>query len=420
MPLKITHVSTYAFAGGAARAAHRLHTGLRLLGHDSRLLTLCDRDPMGAVSAFTPPLDPITRIKRRWHRHRMGREEAEIATRKGISGLFSTDRSARGLGLAARLPGSQITNLHWVCDLVDYEDFLCRAAQETPLVWTLHDMNPFTGGCHYAGDCDRFCRRCGQCPALGSTGMHDVSRSVWCRKKTVFGALPADRIVFVSPSRWLAQCARASSLVGRFTCRVIPYGVNIEDFAPRDQNAARERLGVDPSARIVLFAAASLADERKGFSLLVEALSGLNVPNLLLVSLGGGTKPEINDVPHVHLGYIEDVIRLSDVYSAADVFAIPARHDNFPNTMLESMACGTPVIAFDSGGIGEAVRDGVTGRLVASRAVPALRECIVRTLSDRRLLLDMAKRCRQIAVAEYSLEVQARRYVDLYQELVGR
>jgi glycosyltransferase involved in cell wall biosynthesis len=419
--LKVLHLSTSDSGGGAARAAFRLHTGLRRLGVESSMLVeerKCD-DPH--VKRFRPPDDFISRLRRRARRSSISGDSARYPNRPASLDWFSDDRTPYGAQLAAALPHSDVINLHWVAGLVDYEGFFPVARRlRVPLVWRLADMNAFTGGCHYDDHSGKFTQQCGACHQLGSTDPDDLSHQIWLRKRGALSHLPDDGLQLVGTSRWIAGEARRSSLMGRFPVTVIPNGLDTRDFAPRDKKFSRDFFDLPPDARIVLFAADSAATVRKGFAYLAEALEGMvDVPSLLLVSVGGGD-PKIAGVPHRHLGRIKDDRVLSLAYSAADVYVIASLQESFGQTVTESMACGTPVVGFASGGIVDMVRPGVTGELAPTKDVPALREAVKNLLSAPPRRAMMAENCRRIVLAEYSLEVQSRAYLALYESLVER
>jgi glycosyltransferase involved in cell wall biosynthesis len=220
----------------------------------------------------------------------------------------------------------------------------------------------------------------------------------------------------VAPSRWLANEAKRSSLLQKFPITVIPFGLDTEDFSPRDQVLARGMLGIPQDARVVLFVAEPISRRIKGFSLLAQALNGLgDLTDLLLISVGSGRPPVKVQVPHLHLGHIRNDRLRSLVYSAADVFVIPSLQENFPLTALEALACGTPVVGFAVGGIPEIVRPDSTGLLVPAWDVAALRVTIRHLLQDPARRAQMAADCRRIAVKEYALEGQVHRYLEVYQ-----
>jgi glycosyltransferase involved in cell wall biosynthesis len=417
---RVFHLSTDDITGGAARCAYRLHAGLIRLGHDSRMLVGRRRSADPAVQLAGSKGGLSSALRRRVHRWRHGRTEARYArTWPERPEAFSDGRSPHRIDWPTALSGCDVVNLHRVEDFLDYESFFRSAPSRVPLVWTFHDMHALTGGCAYAAGCDRFEARCGACPQLGSRDERDASRRTWERKHALFDSVPPDRLRVVTPSRWMAREVRRSSLMGgRFQVTVIPYGLDTDDFAPRDRSAARDVLGIPRDARVVLFVAQVLNNRRKGFAALAEAVESIrDLPRLFLLSLGSGAPTLDLPVPHVHLTNVGNDRLLSVIYSAADAFVLPSLQDNLPATALEALACGTPVIGFDAGGVPEIVRDGVTGRLAPAGDVAALAGAIRELLSDPVERERLADQCRRTAVQEYALEVQARRYVELYREV---
>jgi glycosyltransferase involved in cell wall biosynthesis len=237
----------------------------------------------------------------------------------------------------------------------------------------------------------------------------------------MFDALPAGRLHIVALCEWMAREVRRSPLLGRFPVSVIPNGLDTEVFAPRDRRAAREQLGLPVDGRLALFVAESVKNRRKGFQLLLDALRGLNLEDGITLLSIGRSPPELSlGCGHKHLGEIHDDATLAAAYSAADVFVLPSLQDNLPNTALESLACGTPVVAFDTGGIPDIVRPGLTGALAPVGDPAALRKAITSLLGDSDALARMWAHCREVAVKEYALEVQTKRYAALYEKLLGQ
>jgi glycosyltransferase involved in cell wall biosynthesis len=333
--------------------------------------------------------------------------------------LFDDDRAALGKEVVEQLPQCDVVNLHWVTGFVDYESFFMHVPGHVPVVWTMHDMNVFTGGCHYDRGCGKYTAACGACPVIGSNRERDVSRRVWKRKQRILRTIPEGRLHLVSPSRWLADASGESSLLADRPIAVIPNGMDTDVFAPRDRSFARDVLGIPEKAGVILFVAETMDDPRKGFGLLVEALGHLaGTASLVAISVGRSPPGIELPVPHLHLGSVESERLLSQVYSAADVFAIPSLQDNLPNTVLESLACGTPVVGFAVGGIPDMVRPGITGLLAEPGDVAGLGSSLGEVLENRALREKMSVNCRRIAREEYTLEVQARRYQELYAGLV--
>ena len=419
-PLRVTQVSTSDEIGGAARATHRLHRALRVAGVESRMLVAHRRqrdaraDVVELNAAAPAPAflgQALFRLGRRWHRPPVRRAGA----------FFTFDWSCTGWRLPSQLPETDVLNLHWVADLLDYRT-LPRLAGHAPVVWTFHDMNAFTGGCHYSGGCERFRGMCGACPQLAtSDGEWDLTRRVLLRKQAAFARLPRDRFVVVCPSAWLAAQAGHSVLLQGCDIRVIPNGIDTREFSPVEKGEARRRLRLPANAKIVLFVADSVTDQRKGLPLLRDAVAALRtVPGILVVTLGRNPGGLEFDVPCRHLGELSDAARLRDAYGAADVFAIPTREDNLPNTILEAMACGTPVVGFRVGGVGEAIVDRCTGLLAEPENANDLAVALRRMLTDGELRRTCADNGRRRAEVEYGVELQAQRYLVLYEELRER
>jgi glycosyltransferase involved in cell wall biosynthesis len=417
--VRIVHVNAQ-LDGGAGRAARRLHDGLRQIGHDSIFFVKDLSERAEGVVAFDSRANVLARGMRSVRRRRI-EADFEVYRKNRTEGqeVFSDDRGELGADVRLQLPPCDVVNLHWVAGFIDYSDFMLQVPKETPVVWTLHDMNPFTGGCHYDGKCGKFASACGACPELGSGDEADLSRRIWQRKSRVLRKIGAGRLQIVADSDWLASQAKESSLFRQFPVRTIHYSLDVGTFAPRDRAAARSVLGLPPNAKIILFVADHPNIRRKGFATLAEALTGLSSEQELLLMSMGRDKPEVSKrFSHLHLGYITEERFQSIIYSAADIFVIPSLQEAFGQTALESIACGTPVVGSDAGGIPEIVRDGATGLVFPAGDARSLVAAVKNLLGDDKRRAVMGTECRRVAVEEYSLEIQAQWYASLYGKLV--
>ncbi|HEV2292220.1 MAG TPA: glycosyltransferase family 4 protein [Tepidisphaeraceae bacterium] len=419
--MRILHLSTSDSNGGAARAAFRLHTGLKRLGHDSSMLVLRAGSKDPAVARFEPAPGVVSRLGRSIRARRINRDHRQYQPKRppGLE-LFNDDRSPIAGELADQLPACDLINLHWVAEYVDHEHFFPRLPKDVPVVWRLADMAPLTGGCHYTHGCDKFTARCGACPQLGSNDDNDLSRQIWRRKSRSLASLAPAQLHLVGTSKWIAAESRRSSLLEQFPVSVIPNGLDTADFAPRDRGFSRDLWNIARDAKVILFIADSLENQRKGFGYLVKALAALEAVNKpFLVSLGNLKSRLELPVPHLNLGRINNDRLLSMVYSLADVFVMPSLQESFGQTVTESLACGTPVVAFDGSGPTDMVRPGVTGWLATCGDEHALRRSIIEALSNDAMRAKMSENCRRIAVEEYSLETQAAAYARLYERLIA-
>lgn len=205
-----------------------------------------------------------------------------------------------------------------------------------------------------------------------------------------------------------------------FAIQVVPYGLDTDCFRPQGHEMARESLGVPPNAKVLLFVSHLLSNKYKGAALLVEMVERLRtIPDLFVLSIGLGTLPQELSVPGLSVSTLQTEGQVALAYNAADLFVLPTLQDNFPNTALEALACGLPVVAFEVGGVPEIVRDGRTGLLAKKGNVDGLAKAVESLLNDSERRRTMAANCRQIAVTEYALEVQVRRYVEVYASLIG-
>ncbi|PNQ95181.1 glycosyl transferase family 1 (plasmid) [Azospirillum argentinense] len=422
--MNIVLVSTYEANGGAARAANRLFQGLRGLGADGHpldcrlLVTRKETDDPG-VEVLGPP-SPGEQERGQALSAELLDATAPYPVLRMNHGFapFHSDRSTAGEVLLRRLVGADVVNLHWVRGQIDYPAFFRDRPLGIPVVWTLHDMHPFTGGCHYAGSCTGFERACGACPVLGSENEEDLSRTVLTRKAACVARYPGP-IHIVAPSRWLAEAARRSLVFAGLPVSIIPYGLDTSRFRPWERSAARQALGVPEGKPTVLFTAHGLNDPRKGLSLLDDALVRIGPHREVCLLLAGEGKVHLRSgVECIRLG-VQDDAGMVRAYSAADAVAVTSTEDNLPNAVLEGMACGTAVIGTAVGGIPDVVRHGINGFLVASGDVASLAHVLDDALRDLPGLHAMGGEARRIVEREYSLEVQARRYLELYRSLVG-
>jgi glycosyltransferase involved in cell wall biosynthesis len=417
--VKILHVSTGDSSGGAARAAARLHAGLLRLRHDSKMLVAQSTSDDPTVFTIARAATPDKSFQRAVSRYRINRDFVPYQKiRPAGLDRFSDDRSEYAADWASGVPHADVLNLHWVAGFVDYAKVFSSFGKRIPIVWTLHDMNVFTGGCHYDEGCGKFVESCGACPQLGSHDEHDLSREVWRRKKKVFERLEKNDLHVVADSRWLAGEAFRSSLLRKFPIQTIHYGLDTTVFIPRDKCHVRGALGIPVDARVVMFGAELLSIRRKGLGTLVEALKSAAADEKLLLLSVGRRMPELGGtIPQMHFGHVNSDFFLSLLYSAADVFVIPSLQEAFGQTALEAMACGTPVVGSSVGGIPEIVQDNVTGYLVPPSSPVKLRETVLKLLHDPNKRAEMSANCRRFVLEGFTLEAQARRYESLYHDI---
>ena len=412
-PLRVTQLSTTDLVGGAGLAATRLHAALLNRGVASRMLVVIRRSKDETVSI----LRPFAFLPGFAGRILFGvSRKIQHRKRSAHGGLFSLDRVYYGRDLLRQLPTSCLIHLHWIADMIDYTTALPELARRAPLIWTFHDMNCFTGGCHYDGHCGRFAAACGFCPQLGSTIEDDLSHRVFVRKQKAVAKIPSERLMILCPSEWMAKEVSRSCLFKRFRRVTIPNGIDADVFKPAAREEARAELGLPANAKILLFVSDIISNRRKGFGLLLQALEGLReVRNLLVITLGSKCETQIATIPHRHLDRIHDPSRLALAYSAADVFIVPSLQDNLPNTVLEAMSCSLPVIGFRVGGIPEMVRHTETGLLADVGNATDLAQKILWMLEHSGEREMMSRAARAYILRSFTTQRQAAACELLYQ-----
>ena len=314
--------------------------------------------------------------------------------------------TAPRLNLVEQCQSFDIVNLHWAVSFVDLPSFLLTLPVKIPVVVTLHDMNYFTGGCHHAASCKKYRTICEACPALSSDRSSDLANKNFVTKKKVFESICPGRVRIVAPSRWLTQCAESSHLLSRFRVSTVPNGVDTNQFAPKEIDRFKTTHGIKNDEIVLLFVANRVNDKWKGIDLLLYALSNLNENNNVTLLVLGKASADQLDSGRINirsLGYVKDAGNLATIYSAADLFVIPSRQDNLPNTVLESMACGTPAVGFAVGGIPDMIRDGKTGFLASPEDPNDLARAINRFIdlpkTDKYV---MGKACRELVVSSFN------------------
>jgi glycosyltransferase involved in cell wall biosynthesis len=294
---------------------------------------------------------------------------------------------------------------------------LPRLSEHKPVVLTLHDMWPLTGHCHNSLDCERWRTGCGKCPYLDIAPpvRRDATHWEWALKAWIYGH---SRLTIVSPSTWLTSLAR-ESILGRFPIHHVPHGIDTNVFRPLDPQECRSVLGVPPGRKVLLFVVDNLDRHLKGGDLLVRALNQLPASLkresvLLLLGSGGEAIARGVEIPVLRLGFVTGERFRVISYSAADLLIYPTRADNFPLIVLESLACGTPVVSFRLGGVPDLVRPGITGYLGKPGDADDLSKGIIELLENDTLRGFMREQCRKTVVDEYSLELYVERYLDVY------
>ena len=429
---KVLQLNYTVSNGGAARAAFRIHQSLLEYGLDlgwNSYFQATSGQVIGPNISVTTPL-ARSAIWRRLHpRLTKWRKRHWQTSNPALHSLAWPDTGLGAQLIEAHSRGDfQLLNLHWLGDSTLSIEEIGRLP--FPVLWTLHDQWPFSGAEHYSplptsgedlAELERFTSAYGSLTTPDLERACDLNRWTWQRKQRSWRA----PMSLICPSQWMADCVQRSALMRGWPCHVIPNPLNLEQWSPVEPGLARRLLDLPPDAPLVLFGAmGGTADPRKGSDLLGQALVSLakrseghsRQPQLVIF---GQEQPALQNsfgLPVHCLGHLYDSVSLRLAYSAADVMVVPSRLDNLPNTATEAMACGTPVVAFRTGGLPEIVNDGVNGWLADAFEPEHLAECIAAVVFHPENQRAMAQQARQQAEDRWHPKRIAALYASAYDE----
>ena len=418
--MKIVHIGESDRGGGAAHAMSRLHQALRGLGADSNVLVRASAERGNAAATMPTRGDADDLLSA--VRDAVVRRYVELNRTAITNTHFSLHIDGAGLSRVPLVASAQIVHLHWTGSFQAPSDV--RALLDAkPVVWTLHDLEPLTGGCHFPVDCERYAGDCAGCPQLAHDPFHITAATLHDKKTLWAGGQPT----FVAPSRYIADCARRSAVARRAEATIvtIPHGIDLETFRPRSKAGARRALGLPVDGLYVLCGSNYNAEMRKGLRFVDRILAAARArlqlePSQLRLLTVGEPKLDLHDQRGViQLGRVA-VDLMPWVYAAADIVLHPSLEDNFPCMLLESLSCGTPAVAFDIGGVADIVEDQRCGLLTASGDESAMTAALSSLAGDPERLLRMSEHARARVVAHFGAASIASKHVDLYEELASR
>ncbi len=415
--IKVLLVNTYDINGGAARSTFRLHKGLQKIGIDSKILVqVKSGDDFSVISPESRYLKLFGRLRPaidslplKMYRNR---EEAPW----GISWLPND--------IIRRIDevNPDIVHLNWISG--GFVPVSAIPKINYPIVWTLHDSWAFTGGCHLPYDCTNYMHNCGYCPLLGSKKPHDLSRCTWNRKYRYWKDLD---LTIITPGRWLYDRSKKSSLLKNKKIKIIPSGIVDTDlFKPIDKKMARKILNISEGKKYILYGAVNfIRDKNKGFKYLNSAVKRLASQGLakdVELLIFGSSEPLKNSsfgIKTRYLGILYDDFTLALLYSAADITCIPSIQETFPMTAVESLSCGTPVIAFNSTGITDIIDHKKNGYLAEPFKTKDFADGINWVLESKSRYNKLSKNTRKKVIEKYRIDVVARKLKDLYESLIN-
>ncbi len=411
--MKILHINTNDLDGGAARAAYRIHQGLVDLGQQSRLFVARKHTDDKHVFSYSSRFEKLEGQMNQW---------GELGL-KAILKVNSKAHWSAGMNFFSPmnkyLKGNMdIVHLHWING--GFISLRQITKIKVPIVWTLHDSWPFTGGCHIPYACREYEKGCEDCLYFRKS-FFKFNRYLFYQKKKVYRK---GNMMIVCPSKWLAECASRSALFGDKEICVIPNGLDVlHTYRPIEKTIARKLSDIGREKKVILFCAmGATSDENKGFSFLYQALKSLKETKeeIEIIVLGGREpkNPPNFGFPTHYMGRIHDDMSLRILYVAADVVIIPSKSENLPNVIIEAMACGTPCVAFRIGGIPDIIHHKMDGYLAEPYDVKDLTRGIEFILNDMERWKVLGKNARKKVVENFDIRIVAKQYQRLYERLL--
>lgn len=411
--MKILIVNSTDLKGGAGKAGYRLHRSLLNTGIDSQLLV---QYKMGSDSTV---IELNNRFSNLIFKARSILDSLPLKNYSNKNQAYFSSSWLPFSGVVQKINQSDadLVHFHWLASgLIRVEEL---KKIKKPIVITLHDMWAFTGGCYYDQHCGKYVKECGRCPVLGSDKDKDLSRRVFHRKKRAYEGLD---ITVVGLSRWLADSARESALLGEKRIINLPNPIDTDLFKPMDKMVAKKILGLSTGKKHIIFGAVNAAQNpRKGFRELSASLDKLDIQNVELGIFGSDQSSANSEFqfPVRHLGRFHDEISLQVLYSAADVMVVPSRQENLSNMIMESLSCGTPVVAFDIGGNGDMIEHKKCGYLAAPFSSEDFSAGIEWVLAHPEQT-GLPVNARSKVLQEFDSNVVAAKYISLYQDILNR
>lgn len=408
--MNITHIVMEDITGGAGRAAYRLNKSLNKINVKSRMLVT-------KKSSSDPTIKSIRENKIKKIEGIVKLKINDLyKIRYSPSTIFSNNLLGSNIIDDSFIKEADLINLHWVnMATISYNQLNLLSKLSKPIIWTLHDMWPFTGGCHYDEECGRYKTNCGNCKVLKSNKERDLSTKIQKKKEKIYLDM---NITIVGCSNWITECAKESKVFKNKLCINIPNCIDIETFKPVDKEVARNILNIKTNKKIILFGAmSSTSDARKGFKYMLDTMKILDKDKYIAVIFGNSSEEsEIQKyIETIYMGQLSDDYTLALLYNASDVFVAPSIQENLANTVMESLSCGTPVVAFNIGGMPDMIKHEINGYLCEPFKYESLGDGIEYCAKNT---VQLGENARKYVEDNYTYEIIGKKYTNLYEKLL--
>jgi len=412
--MKILIVNISDKHGGASRAAYRLHKSLLAQKVDSQMLVQSKRS-----DDFTVEIISNTNIQKGLNKLRLPIDSIPVRFYKYRTKTFFSPSWFGFSNVVDKINeiNPDLVHFHWICDgMIKIEDL---QKIKVPIVWSLHDMWAFTGGCHYDEECEAYKKECGNCKVLGSNKGNDLSRKIFNRKQKTFSQI--ENMTIIGLSKWLNECSKSSTLLKERRHVNLPNPIDTNIFKPFDKDKSRELWNLPKDKKLVLFGAVgATSDPRKGFDELSNVLNNIENKDIEFVVFGSSEPKESQNFGFKthYLGRLTDNVSLMTLYSAVNMTIVPSLQENLSNVIMESLACGTPVIGFDIGGNSDMIIHKETGYLAKSFNTDDL-ACGIEWILTNENYDALCQNAREKVLKEFDSSIVAQKYIELYKEILN-
>ncbi len=410
--MKILHVNYSDSRGGAAIAANRLHKALLKDGIDSKML-VCEKktdDPN--------VIGPVSKFQKLMNQGKPYLDQLPVRLYKDKSPMLFTTSWYTSKYIINKINNicPDVVHLHWISGGMLKIEHIAKI--KSPIVWSLHDMWAFTGGCHYDENCELYKKQCGTCKVLKSMRDNDLSRKIFRRKEQTYSKI--NNLTVVGLSKWIADLAKKSTLFSNLKVINLPNLIDATVYKALDKNYSRQLYNLSLEKKLICFGAMAATDDpRKGYAQLIEALKKNTLNNVECVVFGSKNCGIEKSLP-IKINFIGkkyDDESLVALYNSADILVVPSIQENLSNVIMESLACGTPVVAFDIGGNGDMIEHKINGYLAKPFNTVDLAEGLNWVLSKERFKKDNDIMIKN-HVNKFSENVVSKKYIALYNDII--
>lgn len=418
--LKVAHFS-FSDTYGAMGAAYELHKGMMQKGINSKFYvrgkTRFD-DSIIELGYYDSTEERLLRVIDKLYFDSNKKEPGTAPIHFDCLGLHWDKQ------LENELKEYDIIHIHWVAGFLNIDNIYQLSKLNKPIVWTMHDFHPFTGGCHYPESCREYENECSSCCELKENST-DITKHILLEKQLKY---PCNIHVVVA-SAWLKDIVQHSKVFRNNPCEVIPIGIDTKCFVPKNKVDMKHKLGLSADVKVILIGAQALAQKIKGYHNINKTIKIIKANSycndlikkgkLCLLAFGSNDNMEYHDkdIPIINVGFIKDREKLCEVYNAADVFVFPSVQDTFGMTAVEAMSCGTPTVAFDVSAMRDVIISGINGYKAEVNDIKSMADHIIHILQKTPI---NAEECRRRVETYYSLDCEIDKMVQFYHRIAIR